>query len=203
MRRSVEVGASALLLVLALSLNVRSQDKKAEPEKKPDPAAADKKPEQEKKPEAAPGTAVQQDRIDIGVNLDSWYKIIQGADGVGYVHEVLQRAQAGNPWRYRYDADSEVELLTPDPKDTRKNQTHTESMRIRAQLDDTYAPITMERTDNRDESQVMSSVFTEETGKKIEVVLGPTDRKSHAVSGDEEVHYSRFLMFISLRQNGK
>jgi hypothetical protein len=189
MRRSVEVGASALLLVLALSLNVRSQDKKdlrknlippsptrSRSGKEPE---GEKKPDQEKKPEGTPAPAVQQDRIDIGANLDSWYKIIQGADGVGYVHEVLQRAQAGNPWRYRYDADSEVELLTPDPKDSRKNQTHTESMRIRAQLDDTYAPITMERTDNRDEAQVMTSVFTEEAGKKIEVVLGPTERKSH------------------------
>ena len=39
--------------------------------------------------------------------------------------------------------------------------------------------------------------------EKIDVVLGSNDRKSHAVSGDEEVHYSRFLMFVSLRQNGK
>jgi hypothetical protein len=209
MRRSVrEVGASALLLVLVLAADVRSQDKKAEPEKKPDAAPVEKKPDQDKKPDAekkpeSTPVAVQSDRIDIGSVLDSWYRIIQGAEGVGYVHEVLQRAQAGNPWRYRYDADSEVELLVPDPKEPKKNQIHTESLRIRAQLDDTYAPINMERADNRDENQVISTVLTEDSGKKIEVVLGPTDRKSHAVSGDEEVHYSRFLMFISLRQNGK
>ena len=216
MRRSVrEVGASALLLVLALSVDVRSQDKKPEPVKKPEAVSQDPgkpdaakpdaaKPDAAKPDAAAPAAgAQQQDRIDIGANLDSWYKVRQGPDAVGYVHEVLQRAQAGNPWRYRYDADSEVELMLPDPKDPKKRQAHTESLRIRAQLDDTYAPISMERADNRDETQIQTSVIAEENGKKIDVILGSADRKSHPVSGDEEVHYSRFLMFISLRQNGK
>jgi len=188
MCRSVRsVGASTLLALLALCVDARSQDKKPE----------------EKKPEAVPVAAGQQDRIDIGAVLDSWYKVLQGPEAVGYVHEVLQRAQAGNPWRYRYDADSEIELMLPDPKDAKKTQAHTESLRIRAQLDDTYAPLNMERSDNRDEAQIVTTVVSEESGKKIDVVLGPTDRKSHTVSGDEEVHYSRFLMFISLRQNGK
>jgi hypothetical protein len=183
MRRSVPaVAASTLLALLAFCSEGRSQDKK---------------------PEAAPVAAGQQDRIDIGATLDSWYKILQGAETVGYVHEVLQRAQAGNPWRYRYDADAEVELMLPDPKDFKKMAAHTESLRIRAQLDDTYAPISMDRTDNRDETQVISSVVSEDSGKKIDIVLGPTERRSHQVSPDEEVHYSRFLMFISLRQNGK
>jgi len=226
MRRSVrEVGASALLLVLALSVDVRSQDKQSEPEKKPQPVSQDPakpdaakpdagkpdaakpdaaKPDAAKPDQAAPAPGAQQsDRIDIGANLDSWYKVLQGGDAVGYVHEVLQRAQAGNPWRYRYDADSEIELMLPDPKDPKKREAHTESMRIRAQLDDTYAPINMERADNRDETQIQTSVITEENGKKIDVILGSADRKSHPVGGDEEVHYSRFLMFISLRQNGK
>lgn len=185
MCRSVRaVGASTLLVVLAFCLDARSQDKKPEPVS------------------AAPA-GQQQDRIDIGPILDSWYKVLQAGESVGYVHEVLQRAQAGNPWRYRYDADAESELMLPDAKDSKKNQAHTYSLRIRAQLDDTYAPINMERADNRDETQIVSTVASEESGKKIDVVLGPTDRKSFSVNPDEEVHYSLFLMFISLRQNGK
>jgi hypothetical protein len=183
MRRTVRaIGVSTLLALLAFCAEVRSQDKK---------------------PDAVPVSAGQQDRIDIGATLDSWYKILQGNEAVGYVHEVLQRAQAGNPWRYRYDADAEVELMLPDAKDAKKMAAHTESLRIRAQLDDTYAPISMERTDNRDETQVISTVVAEDSGKKIDIVLGPTDRRTHQVTPDEEVHYSRFLMFISLRQNGK
>ena len=58
---------------------------------------------------------------------------------------------------------SEVELMLPDPKDAKKRQAHTESLRIRAQLDDTYAPINMERADNRDETQIQTSVLAEET----------------------------------------
>jgi len=206
MCRSVRtVGASTLFVLFALCVEARPQDKK--PEAAP-PAAApqDKKqdPAAEKKPDPTPVAATaQQERIDIGATLDSWYKVFQGNEAVGYFHEVLQRAQAGQPWRYRYDSDAEIELMIPDPKDPRKSTSLTESLRIRAQLDDTYAPFSMERADNRNDAQVTSTVLTEDAGKKIDVVLGPTDRKSFQVSSDEEVYYSRFLMFISLRQNGK
>ncbi|RPH36779.1 MAG: hypothetical protein EHM91_15685, partial [Planctomycetota bacterium] len=199
-----------------MSADLTSQDKKPQPtpvgtqEKKADPAPAaapaapaDAKP-QDKKPEATPVAAGQQtDRIDIGSLLDSWYKVLQANEAVGYVHEVLQRAQPGNPWRYQYNADHEVELLVVDAEDSKKNNTMTQSLRIRGQLDDTYAPISMERADKRNETEVMSTVLTEDSGKKIDIVLGPTDRRPHTVNNDEEVHYSHFLMFISLRQNGK
>ena len=204
MCRSVRtVGASTLFVLFAFVVEARSQDKKPETppaapqEKKQDPA-----PEKKADPTPVAATA-QQERIDIGNNLDSWYKVFQGNEAVGYYHEVLQRAQAGQPWRYRYDSDAEIELMIPDPKDARKSTSLTESVRIRAQLDDTYAPFSMERADNRNDAQVTSTVLTEDAGKKIDVVLGPTDRKSFQVSSDEEVYYSRFLMFISLRQNGK
>jgi len=179
MRRSGRaVVASALLTALVLCLDARSQDKK------PDAAAA------------------QQDRIDIGPVLDSWYKVTQGPEAAGWVHEVLQRAVAGNPWRYQYHADAEVELIVTDPKDAKKASAHTDSLQIRAQLDDTFAPQSMARIDSRDDNPVMTNVVSEENNKRIDVVVG-SDRKSFPVSADEEVHYSRFLMFISLRQNGK
>jgi hypothetical protein len=179
MRRSGRaVVASALLTALVLCLDARSQDKK------PDAGAA------------------QQDRIDIGPILDSWYKVTQGPEAAGWVHEVLQRAVAGNPWRYQYHADAEVELIVTDPKDAKKASAHTDSLQIRAQLDDTFAPQSMARIDSRDDNPVMTNVVSEENNKRIDVVVG-SDRKSFPVSADEEVHYSRFLMFISLRQNGK
>src|SRR5262245_54833377 len=198
MCRSVRtVGASTLFVLFALCLDGYSQDKK--PEGKPEatpvaapqdkkPEAADKKPEAQdkkpeaadKKPEAAPSTALQE-RIDIGATLDSWYKVLQGNDAIGYYHEILQRAQAGQPWRYRYDSDAEIEVMIPDPKDARKQISMTESLRIRAQLDDTYAPFSMERSDNRNEAQVVSTVLTEDSGRKIDVVLGPTERHSFNV----------------------
>ena len=202
MRRSVRtVGASTLFVLFALCVDARSQDKKPEPAKTPAPAAAP----QDKKPESTPVAATPQqvERIDIGTILDSWYKVLQGNDAVGYYHEILQRAQSGQPWRYRYDSDAETEIMVPDAKDSRKQVAFNESLRIRAQLDDTYAPYSMERSDTKNETNVASTVLTEDSGKKIDVVLGPTDRKTFNVTSDEEVYYSRFLMFISLRQNGK
>src|SRR6185436_4179065 len=145
----------------------------------------------------------QQERIDIGATLDSWYKVMQGNDSIGYYHEILQRAQSGQPWRYRYDSDAEVETMIPDPKDSRKQIALTQSLRIRAQLDDTYAPFSMERSDNLNEAQVVTTVLTEDSGRKIDIILSSTDRNTVNVSSDEEVYYSRFLMFVSLRQNGK
>lgn len=170
------------LLALSLGFDARSQDKK---------------------PDAA---APQQDKIDIGATLDSWYKVTQivgpQAESAGWVHELLQRAPAGNPWRFQYHANSEIELVVPDPKDAKKSSVHTQSLRITAQLDDTFTPQSMERVDSRDEIQVNTNVVSEENNKRIDVVTG-ADRKSFPVSSDEEVHYSPFLMFISLRQNGK
>src|SRR5579862_3771140 len=188
MRRSVRVlVASTLIAAFALSLDGAAQDKKPEA---PPPA-----------PGAVP--AGQQDKIDIGATLDSWYKVFQKDQVVGYAHEYLRRAPPGNAYRYTYTADSEMELMVPDQKDPKKEIARTESLRIqKTQLDDTYAPVALERTDIRDESNVVSTVVTEDSNRRIDMVVG-TERKSFPVNPDEEVHFSRFLMFISLRQNGK
>jgi hypothetical protein len=197
MCRSVRVlVASTLIAALALSIDSQAQDKK------PAPApGAPATPAAPAAPVAAPQQ--QQDRIDIGNSLDSWYKIYQKDTVVGFAHEILTRAKVGNPYRYTYNADSEVELMGPDPKDPKKEVTRTESVHVDStQLDDTYAPLSMERKDNRDGAEVTSKVAGDGTDKRIEVVVG-SDRKTYPVSPDEELHYSRFLMFISLRQNGK
>lgn len=198
MRRDVRMlVASTLIGALAFSLNGTAQEKKPEaPAPAPAPAPAG-----QAAPTPAP-VSQQQDKIDIGNTLDSWYKIYQKEQVVGYAHEILTRARGGS-FRYSYAADSEVELMIPDPKDPKKEIQYTESVRIeKAQLDDTYSPISMVRTDNRGESNVVSTVVSEDTSKRIEMVVG-TDRRTIPVSPDEEVHFSRFLMFVSLRQNGK
>jgi len=179
--------ASTLIAAIALSLDGLAQ------EKKPDAPP----------PGAAP-VAGQQDKIDIGNTLDTWYKIYQKDQAVGYAHEILTRARTGSQFRYNYASDSEVELLVPDPKDLKKTNVATESMRIElAQLDDTYSPISMKRTDNRADLTVESKVLIDDNNKRIEMSVGTTEHKTIPVSPDEEVHFSRFLMFISLRQNGK
>jgi hypothetical protein len=91
MRRDVRLlVASTLLAAFVFSIEGGAQEKKPEPasqEKKPEPAPQEKKPEPAPAgaPPAAPQTAPpgaapvaapqQQDRIDIGNTLDSWYKI--------------------------------------------------------------------------------------------------------------------------------
>lgn len=158
-------------------------------------------PAQEKKPGAAP---IQQDRATIPAVLDSWYVVTQGGQNVGHVHEVLERQTVGVTWSYNYTVDVEIEMMVADPKDPGKEIPYVEAQRVVAKLDDTYGPVNLQRTDHRDGIDVVSSVFSEETNKRIDIVLGQeaVDRRSYPVGPDEEVHYSRSLMFIFLRQNG-
>ena len=213
MRRAVRaLFASTLIAAVALSRVGTAQEKKADPPAPATPAApaapgapapaGQGTPAPAAQGTPAPAPAGQQDKIDIGPVLDSWYKVFQGSQVAGYSHEILTRARPGNLYRYTYAADSEIELMVPDPKDAKKQIIRTESSRIEnAQLDDTYSPVTMTRRDTREDVTIEAKVLTEEA-KRIEIAIG-TDRRSYPVNPDEEVHFSRFLMFISLRQNGK
>jgi hypothetical protein len=155
---------------------------------------------QQDKP-AAPVPAQQSDRVDIVGGLDSWYKVMQRELHVGFTHERLHRAPPGSAWRYEYSVNSEVELFIKDPAAEHKQIPYTESLSITAQLDDTFSPSGMERMDFRNNVELKSKVVSEEAGRKIEVVLG-TDHRNFPIGADEEIHFSRFLMFIRLRQDG-
>ncbi|HXX93800.1 MAG TPA: hypothetical protein VEN81_09210 [Planctomycetota bacterium] len=149
--------------------------------------------------------ASQQDRVEFAGALDSWYKITLGGDSnhVGYAHVVLDRVASGGPWRYTFTVDSETEIMLPDPKDPEKQIPSVESLRIRAKLDDTYAPIDWQQTNHLDGIDVNLAINTDETGaRKGEIVYSPTQRSPLSVGAEEEYFYSRFLMFVSLRQNG-
>src|SRR5437762_224251 len=133
MRRSAWTSV-ALLAMALLGLGMQAppaQDKKAEPaqEKKADPA-------QEKKPDQAVPAAADQDKVDFGGTLDSWYKITLGTESthVGHMHVVLAHAATGGPWRYTFDVDSETEIMLPDPMEPDKQKPSVESLRIRAKL---------------------------------------------------------------------
>lgn len=162
-------------------------------------------PAQEKKPEAAPAApaAAAQDKAEFTGVLDSWYKISHQDKDVGYMHVVLDRVASGGAWRYSYTVDAETEMMLADPKDPGKQVPSVESIRIRAKLDDTYGPIDWQQTNHLDGVDINTAITTDETGvRKAEVVYSPTDRKPLTIGSDEDNYYSRFLMFISLRQNG-
>jgi len=166
-----------------------------EAEKKQDPAA-------EKKPDA-PAVGVQQDRLDIAGTLDSWYRVEFQNQPVGFVHEVLSRAQAGNPWRFNYDVDAEIELVVRDPKEPGKDTPSIQASRVRAKLDDTYAPVDWQEFLHVNGVEVSGYISVDETGaRKIEIMLSPTDRRQFQAPSEEEVYYDKTLMFISLRQSG-
>jgi len=193
MRRSFwGVGASVVFGLAALGFQAQpAQDK----DKKPEPA-------QDKDKKAEPA-AVQQDKVDFAGVLDSWYKISLQDTHVGHMHVVLERVASGGPWRYNYTVDSEVEMMIADPKGGEKQVPSVESLRIRAKLDDTLAPIDWQQSNHLDGADVNTTITADEAGaRKVQVVYSPTDRKEYSVGSDEDASFSRFLMFIALRQNG-
>lgn len=185
MRRSgLAVGASAVFL--AWSLSGLAQDRKTEPA-------------------AAP--AGQQDKIEVTDILDSWYKVVQAAPGsteeksVGFVHELLTRMPAGSSWRFQYDFTGETDQTMAAEGKPDKQTIETHAVRISAKLDDTYTPVYMDRHDQKGAGMLPTTVYTEESGRKVDIMYSG-ELKSFNVNPDEEVYYSRFLMFIALRQSG-
>ncbi|HLF93681.1 MAG TPA: hypothetical protein VJB14_09465 [Planctomycetota bacterium] len=189
MRRTVlGLGASVALGLIGLGMQAQPVQ-----EKKPETAP----------PSAAPPSAAPQEKAEFTGILDSWYKIIHLDKDVGHMRVVLDRVASGGNWRYTYTVDAETELMLPDPKDPGKQVPSVESLRIRAKLDDTYGPIDWQQTNHLDGIDLNTTINTDESGaRKVEVVYSPTDRRPFPVSSEEDVFYSRFLMFIALRQNG-
>lgn len=190
-------GASASLLAFGVGMQAQPQDKKPEA-----PAAAPVG-------QAAPAA---QDRLDFGPVLDTWYKIealkAKEPEHIGFSREVLMRQPAGTPWRYSYTSETEIDQLIPDPKEKGKETAATkkvassESSIIRdTRLDDTFAPSALVQVDDRNGSAVTSTVSLVEGQRKIRVSVTPAEHKDHSVNPDEEIYYSRFLMFLALRQN--
>jgi hypothetical protein len=219
------IGASVVLLILTFS--GYAQDKQNKEKKEPAPAAPqDKKepaaPPQDKKEPAAPpqdnkeAPAAQDkkdtDRIDIGNALDSWYSILEKAPqdkldkgeekAIGFSHEVITRMPQGSPWLYSYDLNSEIDtvVMVEGKPGTKMPEIHATN--IHADLDDTFAPVHMSRQDLKGAAALPTRVFTDETSRKIDVELANDNKKQFTVNPDEEIFYSRFLMFIALRQAG-
>lgn len=162
---------------------------------------------QDRKTEPAAVPAGQQDKIEITQVLDSWYKVVQlgtlNADEkpVGFVHEVLTRTQPGSNYRFQYELTGEADVMVASADKSDKLIPETHAVHIRASLDDTYAPIVMERHDQKGAGMLPTTVYSEDNVRKIEIQYAG-ERKSFNVNPDEEIFYSHFLMFVALRQSG-
>ena len=202
-RAGLAVGASALLLALGAFAQQPAEKAQGAP---PAPPAKDAAA-----PAAAPAAvsqeaAPQSDRLDLSSSLESWYRITQGDDAshIGYMHEILARAPQGTSWRWTYDLTSEVELSLTDERGQKKPTPETYSQQIsQARLDDSLVPISLELSEVRGEQQLQGKVASDESGRRIEVVLSSAERPTFPVAAEEEVHYSLSLMFVSLRQTGQ
>ena len=182
MRRKVPaIGASVVLLALTLSGSAQDQ----------------------KEPPAA---AVPQDKIDIASGIDSWYTVLEKSEkgdekAIGFIHEVITRLPQGSPWTYKYDLTSEIDVMVPTPNKPGSKTPEIHATQISAQLDDTYAPVIMERQDLKGAAALPTRVSMEENVRKIEVEYAGGDKKPFMVNPDEEIFYTRFLMFVALRQS--
>src|SRR5687768_9656812 len=172
------IGASVVLL--ALTFSGHAQDRK-------EPAAAG-----------------PQDKIDLGGVLDSWYAIVEKSDklekgeekSIGFAHELITRMPLGSPWIYTYDHTSEIDTVVEAPGKPGTKMPEIQSSHVRAHLDDTYTPVFLDRTDTKGATVLPSRVVAEENVRRIEVEYAGDEKKPFNVNPDEEIFYSRFLMFI-------
>jgi hypothetical protein len=188
-------GASAALVVFGTAMQAAPQEKKPEtPAAQPVPAAA------------------TQERAELGPVLDTWYRIETGRAAeslhVGFSRELVRRQPPGTNWQYEYESDSEMDLMVPDPKEKPKDGVAPkkvslfESIQFRdVRLDDTFAPSLLTRVDDRNGVQTTTNVSLAEGVRTIRILVTPNEFKDHKVNPDEEIYYSRFLMFLALRQN--
>jgi hypothetical protein len=108
----------------------------------------------------------------------------------------------GSPWVYTYDLTTEIDTVVEAPGKPGSKMPEIQATHIRAHLDDTYAPLFLDRTDTKGAEVLPSRVAAEENVRKIEVEYAGDEKKPFNVNPDEEIFYSRFLMFIALRQSG-
>ena len=180
------VGASVVLAALAL---VQAQERKD-----------DGKKEEPKPPVTAPA-APPQDKVVIPGSIESWYKVVQADQHVGYVKEILTRSGPA-PVRYDYTVLSEIETDVQDPQDPQRRQPMLETISINARLDDTYAPIDMSWKVNRNNMEVTHSVIQVDTGRRLETRLPNDTTKTFLIRSDVDLYYTAHLMFVAMRQNG-
>jgi hypothetical protein len=180
-RRAWALGSSVVFVVFGVAMQAQQP-----------PAGQEKKPE---------GTPVGQDKADITGTLEAWYRLERKTEYVGFAHAVLKRAPSGSPWRYEYLEDEDQEFMLPDPKDPTKQVPVFVSRKAEGKLDDTYAPVEWRESASINSQDVNALVTVDDAGaRKIEISFSQRDRRAIPAS-EEETHYSRFLLFVSLRQN--
>lgn len=133
-----------------------------------------------------------QDRTDLRLPLDTWYRVVQGSKTVGFVHETLKRAAP--PWRYEYGLDGEFEL-------TIRGKPHAEDLVFTALLDDTLSPVEVSAEGHSDDDAASLSLYVLGEERRIELRTGASDPAAWAQSSREDLCLLPTLALYALRQN--
>jgi hypothetical protein len=134
-----------------------------------------------------------QDRAELRLPVDTWYRVVQGSRTVGYVHETLRRSAP--PWRYEYSLDAEFEL-------TIRGKPHAEDLLFTAFLDDTLSPVEVAAEGHADESATSLSLLVLGEERRIELRPGPSgDAAAWAQPARDEIFLLPSLTLYQLRQN--
>lgn len=138
-------------------------------------------------------SADDQDRTELRLPIDTWYKVVQGTRPVGYVHETLKRAAP--PWRYEYALDGEFEL-------TLRGKMHSEDVVASALLDETLSPLEFSAEIHSNEMFSSLSMVTVGEDRRVELRTDSTgDPLAWVQPARDELLVLPALALYQLRQN--
>ncbi len=139
------------------------------------------------------------DRADLPRCLESWYRILEGDQTMGYLHERLERLQ-GLPWRYDYRLRMEMELWVAGPE---KKVLHREELAAEAYLDDAFAPVYLNAATWVNEARTSRTILPAGDERRLEVSAPGAEPRTVELPAGGELHALPSLALYAMRQGGQ
>jgi hypothetical protein len=143
------------------------------------------------------------DRVPIPANIETWYRVEQNKEHVGWFHEKLSTTTMRN-YRYDYSVESEYSYTTTSPSG--EEQFITINEMLTAELEEDFDAYTLDYTLNFSGSQLLISLRTysdsDERIVKVELKADVPYAREFKFPTSETIHYYLSPMLYRLRQSG-
>lgn len=146
---------------------------------------------------------VQEDRVPIPAQIDSWYRLEQNKEPCGYLHETLTTTTMRS-YKYEYFVESEYEYTQIAPNGDEVSYIVNES--LTAQLEEDFDIFEMDYTQTSSGTRLVMNLKTyPESEERVVSITLPGDpplKREFKFATTETVHFYLSPMIYRLRQTG-